>query len=193
MGRAEGALAHPLSVLTEAQLITPLADALKQRRTTSGRRTGPPLASARGRSERGTPRSSSGVEGVVGGRRHRRCPDLRATLQYLARTWCAEYASDDTLGGTASQVAPTVVACREHRENHEVDVVVIGTLPNKADRIIALGEAKWRSHAVGVEHSSDCATFATCWVLTKRSSCVFRRKASRPSSSADARRMGMSS
>ena len=34
VGRAEGALAHPLSVLTEAQLITPLADALKQRRTT---------------------------------------------------------------------------------------------------------------------------------------------------------------
>jgi hypothetical protein len=29
--------------------------------------------------------------------------------------------------------------------------VVIGTLPNKADRIVALGEAKWRSHAVGVE------------------------------------------
>ena len=27
VGRAEGALAHPLSVLTEAQLITPLADA----------------------------------------------------------------------------------------------------------------------------------------------------------------------
>ena len=34
VGRAEGALAHPLSVLTEAQLIIPLADALKQRRTT---------------------------------------------------------------------------------------------------------------------------------------------------------------
>ena len=31
---SQGALAHPLTVLTEAQLVTPLADALKQRRTT---------------------------------------------------------------------------------------------------------------------------------------------------------------
>lgn len=29
--------------------------------------------------------------------------------------------------------------------------MVIGASPNKADRIIALGEAKWRSRAVGVE------------------------------------------
>jgi len=81
VGRAEGALAHPLSVLTEAQLITPLADALKQRRTTF--QVAEPVLACISlcRSERGTPRSASGVEGVVGGRRHRSCPDLRATLR----------------------------------------------------------------------------------------------------------------
>ena len=152
VGRAEGALAHPLSVLTEAQLITPLADALKQRRTTF--QVAEPVLrlhqlvvapnEARLVRHQGS-KVWSEVADTVAARIY------GPHFEYLARTWCAEYASDDTLGGTASRVAPTVIACREHRENHEVDVVVIGTLPNKADRIIALGEAKWRSHAVGVE------------------------------------------
>jgi len=152
VGRPEGALAHPLSVLTEAQLITPLADALKQRRTTF--QVAEPVLrlqqlvvapnEARLVRHQGS-KVWSEVTDTVTARIY------GPHFEYLARTWCAEHASADTLGGTASRVAPTVVACREHRENHEVDVVVIRTLPNKADRIIALGEAKWRSRAFGVE------------------------------------------
>jgi len=139
-------------VLTEAQLITPLADALKQRRTTF--QVAEPVLrlhqlvvapnEARLVRHQGS-KVWSEVTDTVAARIY------GPHFEYLVRTWCAEHASADTLGGTASRVAPTVIACREHRENHEVDVVVIGTLPNKADRIIALGEAKWRSRAVGVE------------------------------------------
>ena len=43
-------------------------------------------------------------------------------FEYLARTWCAERASADTLGGTASRVALTVIVCREHRESHWASV-----------------------------------------------------------------------
>ena len=70
-------------------------------------------------------------------------------FEHLARTWCAEHASKATLGGTASKVGPTEVACQEHRCNHEIDVVVIEVLAQSADRVTALGEAKWRSDAVG--------------------------------------------
>ena len=152
IGRAEGALAHPLSVLTEAQLITPLADALRQRRTTF--QVAEPVLrlhqlvvapnEARLVRHQGS-KVWSEVTDTVAARIY------GPHFEHLARTWCAEHASADTLGGSASRVAPTVIACREHRENHEVDVVVIATAPNRADRIIALGEAKWRSHAFGVE------------------------------------------
>ena len=152
VGRAEGALAHPLSVLTEARLITSLADALKQRRTTF--QVAEPILRLHqlvvGPNEARLVRHQgwkvwSEIADTVAARIY------GPHFEYLTRTWCAEDASSDTLGGTASRVAPTVVACRKHRENHEVDVVVIATSPHKAARIIALGEAKWRSHALGVE------------------------------------------
>lgn len=85
-------------------------------------------------------------------------------FEHLARTWCLEHASAATLGGTASTVGPTHVACREHRCNHEVDVVVTQVRANSADRVIAIGEAKWQTAACDLgqltrlEHVRDVMT-----------------------------------
>src|SRR5262249_45502838 len=62
-------------------------------------------------------------------------------FETLARTWCFEHASEETLGGRATFVRPTEIACREHR-GHEVDVVVVESKAHTADRITAIGEAK---------------------------------------------------
>ena len=152
VGKADGALAHPLTVLTEAGLVAPLSDATKQKRTTYH------LAEPALRlhqlviapnESRLTRHHGSDVWAEVA--------DTVAARIYgphfedLARTWCAEHASKATLGGTASKVGPTVVACPEHRGNHEIDVVAIEVVAQSADRITALAEAKWRTGAVGLD------------------------------------------
>ena len=152
VGKADGALAHPLTVLTAAGLVAPLSDAIKQKRTTY--HVAEPalrlhqLIIAPNES-RLTRHHGEEVWAEVA--------DTVAAQIYgpnfedLARTWCAEHASKETLGGTASTVGPTQVACQEHRGNHEVDVVVIEVKAQAADRITALGEAKWRTDRVGLD------------------------------------------
>jgi hypothetical protein len=70
----------------------------------------------------------------------------------LARRWCFEHASEDTLGGSASRVRPTQLGCPEHRRGHELDVVVTEHVSFGTDRIIAIGEAKSTSDPVGLGH-----------------------------------------
>lgn len=60
----------------------------------------------------------------------------------LARQWCFEHASAETLGGNATMVRPTTLSCRDHRTGHELDVVVMESTSASADRITAIGEAK---------------------------------------------------
>ena len=152
VGKADGALAHPLTVLTEAGLVAPLSDATKQKRTTY--HVAEPamrlhqLIIAPNESRLNRHHSAEVWAEVV---------DTVAARIYgphfedLARTWCAEHAAKATLGGTASRVGPTVVACQEHRGNHEIDVVVTEVRAQSADRVTALGEAKGRSDAVGLD------------------------------------------
>ncbi len=152
VGRAEGALAHPLTVLAEAGLVEALPDALRQRRTTF--HVAEPVM-----------RLHQLVIGPNEGRlvRHHG-PEVWAEVadtvsariygphfETVARVWCAEHATASTLGGVASRVAPTVVACPEHRSNHEIDVVVTETATGRDDRVIALGEAKWTSRPSTVD------------------------------------------
>ncbi|WP_432927446.1 hypothetical protein ACQPZZ_38995 [Microbispora sp. CA-135349] len=65
-----------------------------------------------------------------------------AHFEDLARQWCFEHASSDTLGGVASAVRPTELPCRQHRRGHGLDVVVTESTSFAADRITAIGEAK---------------------------------------------------
>jgi len=69
----------------------------------------------------------------------------------LARTWCAEHAARASLGGTPSKVGATEIACPQHRHNHEIDVVVIEVDAQAPNRVIGLGEAKWRTHPAGLD------------------------------------------
>lgn len=150
IGKADGALAHPLTVLTEAGLVTALSDATRQKRTTY--HVAEPalrlhqLVIAPNES-RLTRHHSAQVWGEVA--------DTVAARIYgphfedLARTWCAEHAAKATLGGTASKIGATEVPCKEHRCNHEIDVAVIEVLAQSTNRVTALGEAKWRAGTVG--------------------------------------------
>jgi hypothetical protein len=79
----------------------------------------------------------------------------------LARQWCLWHADPATLGGSPSQALPTVLPCREHRQGHELDVVVWQTRIGQPDTIIAIGEAKATAAPVGgaevrrLEHLRD--------------------------------------
>lgn len=152
IGKAEGALAHPLTVLTEAGLIDPLSDAIRQKRTTYHlaepvmRLHQLVIAPNESRLSRHQAESVwSEVADTVSSRIY------GPHFEGLARAWCAEHAKPTTLGGTPSKVAATVVACREHGMNHEVDVVVTEVTAHTADTIVCLGEAKWRTEPVEVD------------------------------------------
>jgi hypothetical protein len=60
----------------------------------------------------------------------------------LAREWCLAHANPETLGGLPSLVRPATLACRAHRQGHQLDVVAVRATPGEPDRILAIGEAK---------------------------------------------------
>lgn len=63
-------------------------------------------------------------------------------FEELSREWCFEHAGSETLGGIATAVRPSEISCREHRQGHELDIVVTETTSFAADRIIAIGEVE---------------------------------------------------
>lgn len=150
LGRPEGAIAHPLTVLTHAGLISPLRDAVRQRRTTF--HIAEPML--RLHTLVIAPHESRLV-------RHQGAAvwsELADTVsskiygphfEQLSREWCTLHASKATLGDVASRVEPTQVACREHRSSHEVDIVVQNVTANRTDRVVAIGEAKWQTRPCG--------------------------------------------
>jgi hypothetical protein len=71
-------------------------------------------------------------------------------FEELARHWCLLYADEATLGGVPSAVRPTEIACREHHEGHQLDIVVTDD-PSPVGRISAIGEAKATSAPVGLD------------------------------------------
>lgn len=151
VGRAEGALAHPISVLMEAELIFQLPDAFKQRKTTY--HIAEPMLrlhqvviapnEARLVRHHGTEVWAE-LADTVSSRIY------GPHFEHLARTWCSEHAATSTLGGGASTVAPALVTCPAHKVNHELDVVVLESKAQTSDRVSALGEAKWRSTPMDV-------------------------------------------
>jgi AAA+ ATPase superfamily predicted ATPase len=71
-------------------------------------------------------------------------------LEDLAREWCLSHASFATLGGSAHDVLPATVACREHRQGHEIDVVVVEASAGARRRVVAIGEVKSTGRPVDV-------------------------------------------
>jgi uncharacterized protein len=141
LGRKETALAHPLRVLEETRLVSRLVNPINERRSTY--RISEPMVRfhhlitaqhearlARHQAAAVWDEVQATVDSNING----------PHLEDLAREWTAFHAGPETVGGTARTVGAAEVPCRQHR-GHEVDVVATGG----SDRVIAIGEAKWRA------------------------------------------------
>jgi AAA+ ATPase superfamily predicted ATPase len=149
LGRPSGALAHLLDGLQDIGLIEHLDDALRGKRTVF-RITDPVVRLHQLITGRYEPE-------LVAGRAARvwaRAAETVAARIYgphfedLARRWCLEYAEDETLGGPPGSVRPTEVPCPEHKDRHELDIVVAND--PSGGLITAIGEAKAASTAMEV-------------------------------------------
>lgn len=143
LARPATALAHPLAGLEGIGLVERLDDALRGRRNTY--RIAEPVIRlyqlliqryegeiVAGRAADVWQRNADTVQSKIYG----------PHFEGLARQWCLLHAGAATLGGTAARVQPTEIACREHRQGHELDVVVWQVRSGEPDRIVAIGEAK---------------------------------------------------
>lgn len=59
-------------------------------------------------------------------------------FEHIARAWTAQFASEATTGGPLTRTGHARVACREHRFEHELDVVTLG-----GNQVTLIGEAKY--------------------------------------------------
>jgi hypothetical protein len=151
LGRTDSALSHPLEMLERVQLVRKVEDALRSRRPVY--QVTEPLV----RLQHLVIRPFEAR--LVGRGRARVWTDSQATvasliygphLEDLARSWIIDHAAPETLGGLPSRCEPAIVACREHRKNHELDVVVNADLPGEKSRILAIGEVKATNWLVGL-------------------------------------------
>ncbi len=151
LGRQDSALSHPLEMLERVRLISKENDALRSRRPLY--KTTEPLIRlqhliirpfearlvGRGRA-RVWEQANDTAESLIFG----------PHLEDLARSWCAGHAAPETLGGLPSRCEPALIACQEHKMNHELDVVVSADPPREGSRILAIGEVKATAWQVGL-------------------------------------------
>jgi hypothetical protein len=57
----------------------------------------------------------------------------------VARQWCLRHAAEETVGGVARAARPTAIACREHRQEHELEATFVEE-PVATGRVLAVGE-----------------------------------------------------
>jgi AAA+ ATPase superfamily predicted ATPase len=152
LGRKDSALTYPLVMLEHTLLIERLEDALRDRRPVY-RITEPAIrfhqliirpAEARlvrHAAEQVWADSAGTVSSLIYG----------PHLEDLARDWCLSHAEPAGIGGRVNRARPAVIACRDCRSSHELDIVAAETLPSGADRIIAIGEVKATAKQVDVD------------------------------------------
>jgi hypothetical protein len=143
LARPDSALAHPLGVLERLLLIHREEDALRRQRPVY--RIAEPAIRFH---QLLVVHNEALLSLRQGARVWRASADTVNSKIYgphfedLSREWCLAYAAPKTLGGLPSQVRSATLACREHRQGHELDVVAIRSTPGEPDRILAIGEAK---------------------------------------------------
>ncbi|GAB2800763.1 ATP-binding protein [Streptomyces chlorus] len=151
LGRPSSALAHLLSGLQDIGLLEQVEDAIRDKRSVF--RVAEPVVRLHqlltqrhepelvvGRAEQVWADNADTVAGKIYG----------PHFEELARQWCSEHAAPETLGGRATWVRPTEIACREHRRGHELDLVVAESPAFGTERITAIGEAKGTVTPVGL-------------------------------------------
>ncbi|MGQ0778778.1 MAG: AAA family ATPase [Pseudonocardiales bacterium] len=151
IGRPATAIAHLLAGLQEVGLVARIEDAFRERRGIY-RLTDPLIRLhelvigpnerllVRGRGTQVWTANADTVASKIYG----------PHLEDLAREWCLSHASSATLGGVAHDVLPATVACREHHQGHEIDVVVVETSAGVRRRVVAIGEVKSTGRPTGV-------------------------------------------
>ncbi len=150
LGRASSALTHPLAVLERTELIERIDDAFRQRRPVY--RIAEPVV--RLHQLLIAPNEAD----LVGGAGDRVWQDNADTVsakiygphfEELARQWCLWHAEPETLGARPSSVQSATLPCPQHKHSHELDVIVTRRNPGSAGVVVAIGEAKGTSGAVG--------------------------------------------
>jgi uncharacterized protein len=156
-------LAHPLSVLHDAGLITHETEAFKKNR--SAYRIAEPLLTfyhaimlpAWGELER-----PGRAAGVWQRSQHAfRCNVAGPHFEEICRQWARWYAEPQTYGGAYPvRVASGTVSDPQARKTAEIDVAALGRRDDGQDTLLALGEAKWQesltnSHLKRLEYIRD--------------------------------------
>lgn len=152
IGRKATDLQHPLTVLEDAGLLARDADPLRSGR--SNYRITEPLVTfyqaimrpAWTRLER---RQGAPVWG--GARRRFESGVLGPHFEQLCRSWVAQFAAPETLGGIPATVGPGAVNDTAGRARYEVDIVALSDPGPSQRQVLALGEAKW-GEQMGLAH-----------------------------------------
>lgn len=151
LGRPDSSLTHALAVLEEVRLIERVEDALVAKRPLY--RVAEPVIRFHQLVIR--PREAA-IAGLGG---DRVWPTVQDTVdakiygphfEQLCREWTLIHAADATRGGFVNQVRSANVACREHRQGHEIDVVALSENSYEPTVVRAIGEAKAGGRQVGV-------------------------------------------
>jgi hypothetical protein len=72
-------------------------------------------------------------------------------FEQLCRTWVAEFAAPEILGGIPATVGHGAVNDPARRTSHEVDIVALGDPGAGRRQVLALGETKW-GEQMGMAH-----------------------------------------
>jgi hypothetical protein len=152
VGRSSSSLAHLLNGLQDIGLLEHVEDAFRDKRSVF--RVAEPVVRLYqlliqrhepelivGRADRVWADNADTVAGKIYG----------PHFEELARQWSFEHAAAETLGGRATWVRSTEIACREHRRGHELDLVVGESPAFGPERITAIGEAKGTLTPMGVQ------------------------------------------
>lgn len=153
LGRKATDLAHPLTVLEDAGLVSREPDAFRANRTRF--RIDEPLTSFYHAVMRPI---WSDLEHTRDARRLWRRSQRRFTstvlgphFERLCRYWLRHLAPDDVLPDAPSAVRSGTVSDPVTRTSHELDLVVFGHDDGAAQPLLALGEAKW-GETIGHRH-----------------------------------------
>lgn len=147
IGRSAAALTHPLQLLEEVRLIRRVQDAFLDRRPTY--HLDDPLVRFHALLIRPNEARLNRRQGAAVWRQQQ--PTVRSHIygpefENLARVWTLEHASEQTLRGQAVAVGPGTRSDHRNRTSAQIDIVAC----NDRGRVLAIGEAKYRSVPVGV-------------------------------------------
>jgi uncharacterized protein len=72
-------------------------------------------------------------------------------LEDLAKDWMMSHASNETLGGAATQVGSSIVTSGKRTDRRQLDLVAVERTARGAKRVLAIGEVKAGTEPVGVD------------------------------------------